>query len=275
MARNITDTTGENVVVKNVPVRVELKDESKPSLSGSLNANGHDIVRVGNIQAEKFNGQTMDQAFDTFFGEVKKELDKLADKNHSHKEIAELRSVIDGKADKDHDHEPRKVPTSIEELSGTLSLAKIEGGDKLETLLARELCSSQHAHPAYEKALKTLDDNIKLVAKAVDTKIGPEATQALQQAFNALEDALRSELTVLEKKIPVVPKPEKNVIGIKRIHVPQSGTVQEIVGRDENGAPVKVQVIRSGKEIKVGDSLAADDILTLSPSSASVRLRLV
>lgn len=275
MARNFGDSGEKEVIVKNVPVGVELKDQAKPTLGGPLNADGHDIVKAGNVEAKTLNGKPLEDHLETFFSSVKSGIGGFAEKDHTHAEFETLSGQLELKADKDHTHKLQEHTHEISSLSGTVSLSQIEAGDKLESLLARDLCSTQHTHPAYEKAIQTLDGNVKLIAKALEKKIGPEAIEPLKKSLNALEDALRADLKALEKSIPVLPKPEKNVIGIKRIHVPVSGTVQEIVGREENGTPVKVTVTKGGKDVKVGDALAADDILAISPANASVRLRLV
>jgi hypothetical protein len=275
MGRNITETTGKEIVTKQVPVGVELKDQRNPSLSGDMDARGHDLKNVGDVQAKTVNGRTIEQEVERFFDGVKREFGEFAPVKHSHPELAELSEAIDGKADKDHAHKLEDHTHSFSSITGTVTLDRVEHGEEISVLLSKEICPLKHSHPNLEAAIKTLDDNIKIVAKAVDAKVSPEAITGLTQSLNALEDALRHELKALEKKIPVLPKQERNIIGIKRVHVPSSGLVQEIVGRDENGSPTKVTVTRSGKEIKVGDALAADDILALSPASASVRVQIV
>lgn len=263
------------VTMVQVPVPNPLALDSNPTLGADLQASGHDIVGAGDIQAKTFNGKTILQSIEAFFAGVKKEIESYAKKDHTHPEISALSKSIDGKADKDHTHELQDHSHNIKDISGTITLDRVEGGDKIASLIVMDLCPAQHTHPNIEKAIATLDANVKLVAKAVDTKVSPEAITGLTKSINALEDVLRDELKALEKKIPVLPKAERNIIGIKRVHVPYSGIVQEIVGRDENGSHTKVTVTRSGKDVLVGDTLAADDILALSPASASVRIRVI
>lgn len=275
MGRNLQDTNGKETIVKQVPVGVELKDQRNPSLAGDLDAKKHDVKNVGNLDAETLNGKPLEKHLETFFADIKTAIDSCSKKDHGHVEFAELQADIETKADKNHQHKLQEHTHSFSSITGTVTLDRVENGEAIQALLTKDICPIKHSHPNLEQALKTLDDNIKLVAQAVDAKIAPEALVPLKQALNALEDTLRDELKALAQTIPVLPKADRNIIGIKRVHVPVSGTVQEIVGRDENGSPTKVTVTRSGKEIKVGDALAADDILALSPASASVRIRII
>lgn len=276
MGRNIAQTEGTEVITKQVPVGVELKDQRNPTLAGDLNAAGQNIKDAGDIECKTINGDNLLQIIDRSVEGIEKRAEKAyALKDHTHPEVVQLQKAMDLKADRDHRHPLEKHTHDLKETTGSLPLTRLEDGEKVKDLLGKELCPLQHGHPNMEKAIIALDKAVVALRDELPKKLDESTLKSLTESMDALADVLRKEIQSVEKKIPSIPQQVKQVIGIRRLHVPYKGEVAEIVGRDEEGTPVKVTVTRSGKEIKAGDVLAVDDILSLSPATASVRIRFI
>jgi hypothetical protein len=254
-----------------------LKLDERPELSADLDAKGHSIAGVKDLACQTINGQELKTL-------LRQGLDSLADvsraefapKSHNHPELQQLRKLFDNllalfnelpePAAKVHKH-------SLGDIEGELPLGRLEKGFELAKLLQKNFSEEDHRHLTLENALA----HVTQALQAVQEESKGYASQATVERLEGALLQLTKEVKGLDqtKTVPAPAVELTEIIGIRRVHIPKKcheKKIQEIAGRDESGEPIKVTLTRFGKDVAVGTTVHTDDILLLSPSSASVRL---
>src|SRR5205814_1991804 len=107
-----------------------------------------------------------------------------AAKDHTHPEFVKLKQYVDQKAveltpkgeyaDKSHKHD-------LKDISGTVTLSRVERGQEVATMLDTEFAPRKHNHPMTEQALQSLQTLADGLKAEVDAKAPQTAIQALQK----------------------------------------------------------------------------------------------
>lgn len=207
---NIRETTGETVktVVKVEKCGHSLSKEREPKLGGELDADGHCIQNVADIDCETINGENLNDKLDMFFADLREQFKGYALKDHEHADIKEsLKKAMDQKADKDHTHPEKPHTHDIKETTGTLSLSRVEKGSQLSSLLERDLAAADHGHIDLALRIEKVEQALKALPKPEkydDTDLRKEL-QTLSAALHKVKPVTHvAEVTITPVEAPSV-----------------------------------------------------------------------
>lgn len=137
------------------------------------------------------------------------------------------------------------------------------------TLLRRELCPLNHLHPNLDKSIQELKDSTAATKNRVEDKADKAQLQLLREEFEKFQQQVLSKLYSLQKDIPVLPKDEPEIIAASFCLIPQRCEGKRLKSQRAvslEGKPVEVKVKFGQKEVSIGDSFSAGDLLTLPPN---------
>lgn len=249
---NIRETTGqiEKTVVKVEKCGHSLSKEREPKLGGDLDATGHDLQNVKDVSCETINGETLESKLQAFFSGLEALVQKMAPKDHDHAEIkASIAKVATEfiKYQPKGEYADKKHVHPISDITGTVSLSKVEQGSQLASLLTRTLSEADHSHPDLSVRLGKIEDKINNLPK-------PETYD---------DSALLKRVEVLEMKLAAkkpAPAPVVNVaitpvtaskITLNASYLTVQGDPGEVTVTDAKGIEGSARVTPSGSKYVV------------------------
>lgn len=290
MQKNYTQSDTPKIVIQKEKVPAILADDATPILAGDLNAAGHGISNVKNIETETINGIDLLKALIDLRHELQKwASERISTNKHKHalQDLPELSNYIEVCIEQilltknlpKHDHSH-----ALKEISGDLPLSRLEKGQEIAAFIQKKFAEKEHSHPEYEQISSpnkggtgkdfSEGEGFLFFKNGNATLAYPPTPEIGKEDLEALEEKLSFALL---KGIGSIPSPKKEDPEIcmelrftQSILVPRKCNGLKLVEvcckTPEGEVSPLFDMLKNGEKINMNAEMKTDDVLTLTPS---------
>lgn len=259
----------EKVVEK--PIPSPLRDDPSPALNTDLDAQGHDVKNVRNIECVTINGAPPGDDFDKKLKVLSDGIKGLyAERRHRHPDLDQAIDDLHERINKPQEKFAKeRHEHTLKDVSGTVPLARIERGGEIQNLLRMKFAWEGHVHPReiLPNEFGGLGQDISKLSGCLHLENGkpvckdctPEVTK---KDLLKLEHTLRAEIRPpKEEPLEIVTRVQSK----DKIVVPKKCDGKRIFfsAWTLNEEAADVTLSRKGQVLSPGDTVFAHDFVTI------------